>query len=73
MPHRLGPPSHPRTLDLLQWSLQAAGLATLCLSSHLQLYSFSLALAVCLWAAVPAWIKARASTQVGNTVEQSDR
>ena len=53
-----------RTLDLLQWSLQLLGLATLVLSSHLQLHSLSLALALVLWAAVPSWVKARASTQV---------
>jgi hypothetical protein len=62
--YRLGPPTHPRTLHLLQWALQAAGLAAVALSSHHPLYSVSLALALLLWAAVPGWAKARASTQV---------
>jgi len=62
--YRLGPPAHPRTLDLLQWTLQALGLASVAMSSHHPLYSTSLALAVLLWSIVPGWIKARASTQV---------
>jgi len=62
--YRLGPPSHPRTLDLLQWTLQLAGLVTMALSSHHQLYSFSLVLTVLAWAAIPAWLKAGARTQV---------
>ena len=36
--YRLGPPSHPRTLDLLQWTLQFLGLALIALSSHHPLY-----------------------------------
>ena len=36
--YRLGPPSHPRTLDLLQWTLQFLGLTLITLSSHHPLY-----------------------------------
>lgn len=62
--YRLGPPSHPRTLDLLQWTLQFLGLALITLSSHHPLYSTSLALAILGWSIVPGWVKARASSQV---------
>jgi len=62
--YRLGPPSHPRTLDLLQWTLQFIGLLLIVLSSHHPLFSTSLALAVLAWNIVPGWVKARASTQV---------
>lgn len=34
--YRLGPPSNPRTLDLLQWSLQFAALALVFLSSEVR-------------------------------------
>lgn len=34
--YRLGPPSHPRTLDLLQWSLQLLSLGLVFLSSELR-------------------------------------
>lgn len=62
--YRLGPPSHPRTLDLLQWTLQLLGLALIALSSHHPLYSTTVALAILVWSIVPGWVKARASTQV---------
>ena len=34
--YRLGPPSNPRTLNLIQWAMQLAGLATVVLSSYHQ-------------------------------------
>ena len=34
--YRLGPPSNPRTLNLIQWAMQLAGLATIVLSSYHQ-------------------------------------
>ena len=34
--YRLGPPSNPRTLNLIQWAMQLAGLATIVLSSYYQ-------------------------------------
>jgi len=62
--YRLGPPAHPRTLDLLQWTLQFLGLGLIALSSHHPLYSTTVALAILMWSIVPGWVKARASTQV---------
>ena len=34
--YRLGPPSNPRTLNLIQWAMQLGGLATIVLSSYYQ-------------------------------------
>ena len=37
--YRLGPPSNPRTLNLIQWAMQLGGLATIVLSSYYQVES----------------------------------
>ena len=39
--YRLGPPSNPRTLNLIQWAMQLAGLATIVLSSYYQVPDYS--------------------------------
>ena len=39
--YRLGPPSNPRTLNLIQWAMQLAGLATIVLSSYYQVADHS--------------------------------
>ena len=39
--YRLGPPSNPRTLNLIQWAMQLGGLATIVLSSYYQVETHS--------------------------------
>merc|ERR1712055_1231502 len=65
--YRLGPPSNPRTLNLIQWAMQLAGLATVVLSSYHQAASLLVALLLLSWAAIPGSIKSSARTAVIKT------
>merc|ERR1719471_1633015 len=65
--YRLGPPSNPRTLNLIQWAMQLGGLATIVLSSYYQAASLLVALLLLSWAAIPGSIKSSARTAVIKT------
>jgi len=51
--YRLGPPSHPRTLALIQWSVQGLSLVTMALSSYNTKASIAAALVLLLGYALP--------------------
>lgn len=65
--YRLGPPSNPRTLNLIQWAMQLAGLATVVLSSYHQAASLLVAILLLSWAAIPGSVKSSARTVVIKT------
>eukprot|EP00092_Neocalanus_flemingeri_P030307 GFUD01032900.1.p1 GENE.GFUD01032900.1~~GFUD01032900.1.p1 ORF type:complete len:447 (+),score=91.06 GFUD01032900.1:344-1684(+) len=52
--YRMGPPSHPRTLSLIQWTLQGVSLVLLILSSYNTLASSSMAATLLLVSVVPS-------------------
>ncbi len=60
--YRMGPVENPRTLNLIQWSLQLVALVLVYLSSYHQLASLSVAVALVLWRSVPDLHKAKART-----------
>jgi len=51
--YRIGPPSHPRTLSLLQWAIQAASLVLVAMSSYNTRASITVSILVMLSSAVP--------------------
>ena len=53
---------NPRTLNLIQWSLQGFALLVVYLSSYHQAASLFLAISVVLWTAVPDRVKAKTRT-----------
>ena len=58
-----GPVENARSLNLIQWSLQFAGLALIYLSSYHQTASLSLALGILGWAVIPDSLKTRVQVQ----------
>jgi len=60
--YRMGPVENPRSLDLIQWSLQLVGLLLVYLSSHHQAASLAVAAAAVTWVSVPDPAKAAART-----------
>ena len=60
--YRMGPVENPRTLNLIQWTLQLFGLVLIHLSSYHQVASFVLALTVLGWRAIPDLHKAKMRT-----------
>ena len=58
--YRMGPVENPRTLDLIQWSLQAFALFLIFISSHHQTASLSLALVLLTWASISDVFKTKA-------------
>ncbi len=52
-----------RSLNLIQWTLQLVALIVIYLSSYYQAASLSLALAILLWAVIPAKLKTRIQLQ----------
>jgi len=65
--YRMGPPSNPRTLNLIQWTMQGASLVVIVLSSHHQVASLSLALFLLIWSLIPSSIKSAANTKIRRT------
>merc|ERR1711874_264600 len=61
--YRMGPPDNPRTLNLIQWSMQFVGLSAVVMSSYHQPASMLLALLLLLWSGVPASWKSACLTQ----------
>eukprot|EP00095_Tigriopus_kingsejongensis_P000371 maker-scaffold319_size207808-snap-gene-0.27 protein:Tk00371 transcript:maker-scaffold319_size207808-snap-gene-0.27-mRNA-1 annotation:"hypothetical protein DAPPUDRAFT_308237" len=60
--YRMGPVENPRTLNLIQWSLQGFALILIYLSSYYQPASLSLALVFLTWASIPDVVKAKSQT-----------
>ena len=54
--YRLGPPSHPRTIHLIQWTLQGFSLIMLVMSSYNTMVSICIASILLLWSVVPPGI-----------------
>ena len=61
--YRMGPVDNPRTLNLIQWSMQLVALVLIYVSSYHQVASLSLAIAVLAWASVPAKWKTQVQVQ----------
>jgi len=68
--YRLGPPAHPRTLNLIQWSMQLVCVVTIVMSSYHQAASLLLALFLILWASIPSSVKAFLKTRMIKTFFQ---
>eukprot|EP00092_Neocalanus_flemingeri_P028995 GFUD01031478.1.p1 GENE.GFUD01031478.1~~GFUD01031478.1.p1 ORF type:complete len:450 (+),score=145.71 GFUD01031478.1:33-1382(+) len=62
--YRMGPPSNPRTINLIQWSMQFVSLVMVVMSSYHQPASLLLSLTILLWSAIPASLKSGANTQI---------
>ncbi|XP_023321070.1 nuclear envelope integral membrane protein 1 [Eurytemora carolleeae] len=65
--YRLGPPSNPRTVNLIQWTMQGVSLVCIVLSSYHQVASLSLALLILTWASIPGAVKSSAQTRFRKT------
>jgi len=61
--YRMGPPENPRTLNLIQWTMQAAGLGVIFMSSYHQPASMLLVILLVTWTGIPDSWKAMARTQ----------
>ena len=61
--YRMGPVQNPRTLNLIQWTLQAFALALVFSSSYHQAASLSIVLVMLLWESFPAKLKTQIQIQ----------
>jgi len=62
--YRMGPPSNPRTINLIQWSMQFVALVMVVMSSYYQAASLLLSLALITWSSIPASFKSGVNTQI---------
>jgi hypothetical protein len=62
--YRMGPPSNPRTINLIQWSMQFVSLVMVVMSSYHQAASLLLSLALLTWSCIPARLKSGVNTQI---------
>jgi len=63
--YRIGPPSHPRTLSLIQWAIQAVSLVLVAMSSYNTRASITVTILVLLSSAIPvrtvcSWVESMA-------------
>ena len=61
--YRMGPVENPRTLNLIQWTLQTFALALIFSSSYHQAASLSIVLIMLLWESFPAKLKTQIQIQ----------
>ena len=61
--YRLGPVENPRTLNLVQWTLQFAATLLIFCSSYHQAASLSIVLLMLLWECTPAKLKTKIQVQ----------
>jgi len=66
--YRMGAPSNPKTLNLIQWTMQGVSLVCVVLSSYYQPASVGLALLMILWSLIPATVKSRVRTYARKTL-----
>ena len=62
--YRMGPPSNPRTINLIQWAMQLVSLVMVVMSSYHKPASLLLSLTLLTWAAIPASLKSGVNTQI---------
>merc|ERR1719228_1810972 len=62
--YRMGPPSNPRTINLIQWAMQFVALVMVVMSSYHQAASLLLSLALLTWSSIPASLKSGVNTQI---------
>ena len=62
--YRMGPPSNPRTINLIQWAMQFVSLVMVVMSSYHQSASLLLSLTILTWSAIPASLKSGVNTQI---------
>jgi len=62
--YRMGPPSNPRTINLIQWSMQFVSLVMVVMSSYHQPASLLLSLTLLSWSSIPASVKSGVNTQI---------
>jgi len=65
--YRMGPVSNPRTINLIQWTMQLAALILIYLSSYHQVASLSLAICILSWSLIPDTFKTRVQVQYQKT------
>jgi len=61
--YRMGPVENPRTINLIQWTLQFFALLMIYLSSYHQVASLTIALGILLWSSIPDSLKTKAQVQ----------
>jgi len=61
--YRMGPVENPRTINLIQWTMQLVALILIYLSSYHQVASFSLVMAILVWSSVPDKWKTQVQVQ----------
>jgi len=66
--YRMGPVENPRTINLIQWTLQFFALLMVYLSSYHQVASLTIALGILLWSSIPDSLKTKAQAQYNNRV-----
>ena len=59
-----GPVENPRTLNLIQWTLQGFALILIYLSSYHQVASLSIALGILLWYMIPDALKTKVQVRI---------
>ena len=59
----MGPVENPRTINLIQWTMQLVALILIYLSSYHQVASFSLVMAILVWSSVPDKWKTQVQVQ----------
>jgi len=64
--YRMGPVENPRTINLIQWTLQFFALLMIYLSSYHQVASLTIALGILLWSSIPDSLKTKAQVQYNN-------
>jgi len=62
--YRMGPPTNPRTINLIQWSMQFVSLVMIVMSSYYQPASLLLCITILTWSAIPASLKSGVNTQI---------
>jgi len=65
--YRMGPVSNPRTINLIQWTMQLAALILIYLSSYHQVASLSLAICILTWSLIPNTFKTQVQVQYHKT------
>jgi len=61
--YRMGPVSNPRTINLIQWTMQLAAMVLIYLSSYHQVASLSLCIGILVWSLIPDTFKTQVQVQ----------
>jgi len=65
--YRMGAPTNPRTINLIQWTMQGMSLLGIYFSSYNQLASLALVLVLVVWNMIPGAVRSSANTRFRRT------